>query len=74
MQKLRFSENRRGFVTADGKPFVWIADTAWTLPARLKWDDVNRYMTIRSRTQEHRSWRPARDTFSLPVGDRAKES
>ncbi len=49
MQKLQFSENRRGFVTADGKPFVWIADTAWTLPARLKWDDVNRYMTIRKK-------------------------
>ena len=49
MQKLRFSENGRGFVTADGKPFVWIADTAWTLPARLKWDDVNRYMSIRKK-------------------------
>lgn len=47
MEKLHFSENGRYFVTKDGKPFVWIADTAWTLPARLKWDDVNRYMSIR---------------------------
>ena len=49
MEKLRFSENNRYFITPDGKPFVWIADTAWTLPARLKWDDVQTYMSIRKR-------------------------
>ena len=47
MEKLRISENRRYFVTADGKPFTWIADTDWTIPQRLKWDDVEYLMKKR---------------------------
>ena len=47
MEKLRISENRRYFVTADGKPFTWIADTNWTIPQRLKWDDVEYLMKKR---------------------------
>ena len=31
----------------DGTPFIWLADTAWTVPARLKWDDVLYYMKTR---------------------------
>ena len=47
MEKLRISENRRYFVTADGRPFTWIADTNWTIPQRLKWDDVEYLMKKR---------------------------
>lgn len=47
MEKLRISENRRYFETESGKPFVWIADTAWTIPQRMKWDDVAYYMQKR---------------------------
>lgn len=47
MEKLRISENGRYFVTADGKPFTWIADTNWTMPQRLKWDDAEYLMKKR---------------------------
>ena len=47
MEKLRISENRRYFVTSDGKPFSWLADTDWTLPQRLKWDDAEYLMKKR---------------------------
>lgn len=47
MEKLRISGNNRYFVTETGEPFVWIADTAWTLPQRMKWDDVDYYMKKR---------------------------
>ena len=47
MERLAISENGRYFVKPDGTPFVWLADTAWTVPARLKWDDVQHYMKTR---------------------------
>lgn len=47
MEKLRISDNGRYFVKADGTPFIWLADTAWTVPSRLKWDDVLYYMNTR---------------------------
>lgn len=47
MEKLMISENQRYFETESGKPFIWIADTAWTIPQRMKWDDVSYYMKKR---------------------------
>ena len=47
MDKLRISDNGRYFVKPDGTPFIWLADTAWTVPARLAWDDVQHYMKTR---------------------------
>jgi len=47
MEKLQISDNGRYFVTADGKPFTWIADTVWTMPQRLKWDDADYLMKKR---------------------------
>lgn len=47
MEKLRISENKRYFVRADGTPFIWLADTVWTMPQRLKWDDVDYFMQKR---------------------------
>ena len=47
MEKLKISGNKRYFVTSDGKPFPWLADTVWTMPQRLKWDDVEHLMQRR---------------------------
>lgn len=47
MEKLKISENRRYFVTAEDKPFTWIVDTNWTIPQRLKWDDADYLMKKR---------------------------
>ncbi|GAB2965574.1 DUF4038 domain-containing protein [Streptomyces heilongjiangensis] len=47
MQRLAVSADGRRLVTADGKPFFYLADTAWTLPQRLKWDDALHYMHVR---------------------------
>ncbi len=40
MDRLKISDNRRYLVTPDGKPFSWLADTVWTMPQRMKWDEV----------------------------------
>ncbi|WP_100407572.1 apiosidase-like domain-containing protein, partial [Bacillus solitudinis] len=47
MEKLKISENRRYFTHQDGTPFIWLADTVWTLAQRLKWDDVEYLMQKR---------------------------
>lgn len=47
MDRLRISDNHRYFVKADGTPFIWLADTVWTLASRLKWDDVDYLMRKR---------------------------
>lgn len=47
MKKLKISENRRYFVTEDGIPFSWLADTNWTMPQRMKWDDAEYLMQKR---------------------------
>jgi hypothetical protein len=47
MNKLKISENKRYFTYEDGKPFIWLADTEWTLPQRVKWDDVEYIMQKR---------------------------
>lgn len=49
LPKLRISANRRYFITDDGRPFRWLADTVWTMPQRIKWDDVEYYMQTRKR-------------------------
>lgn len=47
MEKLKISPNRRYFVKEDGTPFSFLADTAWTIPQRLKWDDAELLMKKR---------------------------
>lgn len=37
----------RNLVDASGKPFIWIADTAWDLPGRLTREQVIRYLDTR---------------------------
>jgi len=47
MDKLKISDNRRYFTHQDGKSFIWLADTDWTLAQRVKWDDVEYIMQKR---------------------------
>ncbi|MBT2721143.1 DUF4038 domain-containing protein [Bacillus sp. ISL-46] len=47
MDRLKISENGRYFTHDDGRPFIWLADTVWTLAQRLKWDDVEYLMQKR---------------------------
>ena len=45
---LRISDNRHYLVTADGKPFFWLADTAWELFHRLNRDEAKHYLRVRA--------------------------
>ncbi|MBT1176452.1 DUF4038 domain-containing protein [Bifidobacterium callimiconis] len=45
--RLRIADDGRHFIGPDGTPFVWIADTAWTLPQRVMWQDVDHYLRLR---------------------------
>lgn len=47
MEKLRLSDNQRYFIKENGEPLIWLADTVWTMPQRLKWDDIDYYMRTR---------------------------
>lgn len=42
---LRVSSNGRYLIQADGKPFFWMADTAWELIHRLNREEVLTYLT-----------------------------
>jgi len=44
---LRVSDNQRFLVTADGKPFFWLADTAWQLIHDLDEAEIRRYFSDR---------------------------
>src|SRR3954466_15094563 len=48
LPRLRVSENRRFLVTADGRPFFWLGDTAWELFHRLTREDAERYLQNRA--------------------------
>lgn len=47
LPRLRVSDNHRFLVTADGKPFFWLGDTAWELFHRLNRDEAVRYLNDR---------------------------
>ncbi|MBO9597652.1 MAG: DUF4038 domain-containing protein, partial [Cohnella sp.] len=42
--KVQVSSNGRFLVTSDGKPFFWLADTAWELLERLNRSEVETYL------------------------------
>ncbi len=48
LPRLEVSENRRYLVTADGRPFFWLGDTAWELFHRLNREDAERYLKNRA--------------------------
>lgn len=45
---LKISDNRRFFVTADGRPFFWLGDTAWELFHRLDREEAALYLENRA--------------------------
>lgn len=45
---LKVSENKRFLVTADGKPFFYLGDTAWELFHRLNREEAERYLKNRA--------------------------
>ena len=47
MQRLRISENGRHFVRQDGRPFLWIGDTAWCLVEALNREETLLYLDNR---------------------------
>ncbi len=48
LPKLQLSANQRYLVTADGKPFLWMADTAWELFHRLTREEALHYLDKRA--------------------------
>lgn len=47
-QRLEVSANNRYLVTEDGKPFFWLADTAWELFHRCDREEVDLYLEKRA--------------------------
>ena len=47
-QKLQVSQNKRYLETTDGKPFLWIGDTAWELFHRLNREEAVEYLKQKS--------------------------
>jgi hypothetical protein len=47
--KLKVSENKRFIVTAEGKPFFYLGDTAWELFHRLNREQADRYLEDRAK-------------------------
>ncbi len=48
LPSLRVSDNTRFLVTADGRPFFWLGDTAWELFHRLDREEATRYLRNRA--------------------------
>src|SRR5687768_5232210 len=48
VSQLKVSENKRFLVTADGKPFFWLGDTAWELFHRLTREEAEKYLKNRA--------------------------
>lgn len=46
--QLKVSGNKRFLVTADGKPFFWLGDTAWELFHRLTREEAGKYLKNRA--------------------------
>ena len=49
LPRLRVSDNKRFLVTADGRPFFWLGDTAWELFHRATREDAERYLQNRAK-------------------------
>lgn len=47
-ERLKISENKRFLVTESGKPFFYLADTAWELFHRLKREEAGQYLQNRA--------------------------
>jgi len=47
--ELKVSDNHRFLVTAEGKPFFWLGDTAWEIFHRLSREEADRYLEDRAK-------------------------
>lgn len=47
LPKLSVAASGRHLQTADGRPFFWLADTAWTLVNNLNREQARRYFANR---------------------------
>src|SRR4051794_13721107 len=48
LPRLQVSDNARFLVTADGRPFFWLGDTAWELFHRLTREQAEQYLRNRA--------------------------
>ena len=48
LPRLKVSDEQRFLVTADGRPFFWLGDTAWELFHRLNREEAERYLKNRA--------------------------
>lgn len=48
LPRLKVADNKRFLVSADGKPFFWLGDTAWELFHRLSREDADKYLKNRA--------------------------
>ena len=48
LPQLKVSDNKRFLVTADGRPFFWLGDTAWELFHRATREEAERYLKKRA--------------------------
>src|SRR5437868_393668 len=48
LPQLKVSDNKRFLVTAEGKPFFYLGDTAWELFHRLSREDADTYLKDRA--------------------------
>lgn len=48
LPRLQVSDNKRFIVMSDGKPFFWMADTAWELFHRCDKEEADRYLQKRA--------------------------
>jgi len=48
LPRLKVSDNKRFLVTADGRPFFWLGDTAWELFHRATREEAERYLKNRA--------------------------
>lgn len=46
-QQLTVASSKSYLQTSDGKPFIWIGDTAWELFHKLNREEVDEYLTVR---------------------------
>ena len=46
--QIHVAPNRHALITSDGKPFVWLGDTAWELFHRLERGEAEQYMADRA--------------------------
>ncbi len=49
LPRLAVGDNHHFLVTADGRPFFWLGDTAWELFHRLNREEADRYLENRAR-------------------------